>query len=122
MALTLFTNSGSVDSLKVSICHGLRPNAFQIRLTVGCDIPNEAARALVDQWVALRGLSVRVLTMTASTCSSSTVRGAPERYSSAKPFSRLATNRPRHLPTVASRMGRYSGQSVAPRAWVTCPL
>jgi hypothetical protein len=37
--------------LKVSVCHGLRPNAFQIRLTVGWDTPNERASPRVGQWV-----------------------------------------------------------------------
>ena len=32
-------NNGSVDNLKVSSTHGLSPNAFQIRDTVGWDIP-----------------------------------------------------------------------------------
>ena len=52
MSRTLSTKSGSSDSLKVSSCHGLRPNAFQIRLTVGWDIPNDLASPRVDQWVA----------------------------------------------------------------------
>ena len=47
------------------------------------------------------GFSVKVFTITASTWSSVTVRGTPERCSSARPFSRLATKRDRHLPTVA---------------------
>src|ERR1700678_604642 len=116
ISLTLSTNSGSLDSLNVSICQGLRPNAFQIRLTVGCDIPKDAARPLVDQCVALPGFSVNVLTITASTCSSRTVCGAPERYSSAKPFRRLATKRARHLPTVSAEQ-----PNSAATAWLVLP-
>ena len=101
MSLILSTNNGSPDNLNVSICHGLRPTAFQIRVTVGCDMPRAGATPSVDQCVASFGFSVRVLTITASTCSSRTVCGAPERYSSAKPFNRSAMSRDRHLPTVA---------------------
>ncbi len=52
MSRTFSTKRGSSDSLKVSSCHGLRPNAFQIRLTVGWDIPKDLASPRVDQWVA----------------------------------------------------------------------
>ena len=45
MSRTFSTKSGSSDSLKVSSCHGLRPNAFQIRLTVGWDIPKDAGQS-----------------------------------------------------------------------------
>jgi hypothetical protein len=55
----------------------------------------------VDQCVAPAGLDVNVLTTTASTWSSVTVRGTPDRCSSARPFNRFAPNRARHLPTVA---------------------
>jgi hypothetical protein len=81
---------------------GFRPNARQIRLTVECDIPAFAAIDRVDQCVASAGISSRVLTMTASTMSSVTLRGTPGRGSSTSPSRRLATNRARHLPTVAS--------------------
>jgi hypothetical protein len=101
MSRTLSMNNGSVDNLKVSSIHGLSPNAFQMRLTVGWDIPVALAIPLVDQWVASAGFSVSVLTTIASTWSSVTVRGTPERCSSARPTSRLVTNRDRHLPTVA---------------------
>jgi hypothetical protein len=74
------------------------------------------AKPRVDQCVALSGLSVKVLTITASTCSSSTVCGAPERYSSAKPFSRFSTNRDRHLPTVACET-----PTSAATAWLVLP-
>src|SRR5215218_5852708 len=101
MSRTLSMNNGSVDNLKVSSIHGLSPNAFQMRLTVGWDIPVALAIPLVDQCVASTGCSVSVFTTTASTWSSVTVRGTPERCSSARPVSRLATNRDRHFPTVA---------------------
>ena len=67
MSRTLSMNSGSVDNLKVSSIHGLRPNAFQIRLTVGWLIPVALAMPRVDQCVASAGFSVGVLTTTAST-------------------------------------------------------
>ena len=60
-------NNGSSDSLKVSSNHGFSPNAFQIRLIVGCDIPVAWARLRVDQCVALLGFSISVLTTMAST-------------------------------------------------------
>jgi hypothetical protein len=101
MSRTFSMNNGSVDNLKVSSIHGLSPNAFQIRDTVGWDIPVALAIERVDQCVASAGLDVNVLSTTASTWSSVTVRGTPERCSSARPFSRFATNRARHLPTVA---------------------
>src|SRR3954447_22828420 len=116
MSRTLSMNNGSVDSLNVSSTHGLSPNAFQIRLTVGCDIPVALAIARVDQCVAPTGFWVRVFTTTASTWSSVTVRGTPERCSSANPTSRLATNRDRHLPTVASLH-----PSSAATAWLVLP-
>ncbi len=116
MSRTLSTKSGSVESLKVSSCHGFSPKAFHIRLTVGCDIPNDFASPLVDQCVASAGFSVKVFTITASTWSSVTVRGTPERCSSARPFSRLATNRERHLPTVVPVQ-----PSSAATAWFVLP-
>lgn len=39
MSRTLSMKRGSVESLNVSSTQGFRPKAFQIRLTVGCDIP-----------------------------------------------------------------------------------
>src|SRR5262249_42220820 len=47
------------------------------------------------------GARSNVATITASICSSPIVRGAPGRSSSTNPSNRLATNRARHLPTVA---------------------
>jgi hypothetical protein len=38
--------------MKVSSTHGLSPNAFQMRLTVGCDIPVAVAIRHVDQCAA----------------------------------------------------------------------
>ncbi len=46
------------------------------------------------------GVVSRVLTMSASTCSSAIVRGPPTRGSSYKPSSRRAMKRSRHFPTV----------------------
>jgi hypothetical protein len=62
-----------------------------------------------DQCVASLGVSSRVATTTASTCSSVILRGAPGRGSSTSPSKRRATNRDRHLPTV----GRDTPNSAA---------
>ena len=93
-------NCGSVDSLKVSTRCGLSPNARQIRLMADWDMPSWRARLRVDQWVASVGVVSKVATSTCSTCSSVMVRAAPGRGSSARPSSRRATNRERHLVTV----------------------
>ena len=79
----------------VSSRHGLSPNAFQIRLTVGYRLCQGLARPRVDECVASRGFSVKVLTITTSTWSSVTVRGTPERCSSlvAQPLARTAFRR-----------------------------
>ena len=44
MSRTLSRNNGSLDNLKVSSSHGLRPNAFQMRLIVGWDITPKYGR------------------------------------------------------------------------------
>src|SRR3954449_7488855 len=116
MSRTLSMNNGSVDSLNVSSTHGLSPNAFQIRLTVGCDIPGAFAIARVDQCVAPTGFWVRVFTTTASTWSSVTVRGTAERCSSANPTSRLATNRDRHGHPPVGRTPHIGGGHIQQEA------
>jgi hypothetical protein len=104
-------NWGSPDSLNPSVRCGLSRNAFQIRPTVDFESPDRLAIDARDQWVAPSGVSSRVATTTASTCSSVIVRGAPGRGSSTSPSSRRATNRDRHLPTVGSD---------TPRSVATC--
>ena len=52
------------------------------------------------------GVSSNVATTTASTCSTVIEGGRPGRGSSTKPSSRSATNRARHLPTVAGEHRR----------------
>ena len=93
-------NCGSGDSLKLSTRCGFRPKARQILEIPDCDIPSAAAIDLVDQCVALGGCSSSVVTITASTCASVIVRGAPGRGSSCSPSSRHCAKRRRHLPTV----------------------
>ena len=115
-SLTLSVKSGSVESLKVSIRWGFSPNARQMRLIADWDIPVVVAIDRVDQWVAFVGVSWRVFTMTASTLSSVTVRGAPGRGSSTSPSRRLAMNLPRHLPTVTGFT-----PSRAATAWFVIP-
>src|SRR5918995_1448334 len=99
---TFSMNCGSPDSLKVSVRCGLSRNAFQIRPTVDLLSPDRLAINARDQWVASFGVSSRVATTTASTCSSLILLGAPGRGSSTSPSSRRVTNRDRHLPTVGS--------------------
>ena len=87
-------NSGSGDSLKVSVRWGLSPNARQIRLTADWVMPVAAAIDRVDQWVAsggrlLEGLDDHRL----DPSSSSMLRGAPGRGSSTRP-SRRSTLEP----------------------------
>ncbi len=93
-------NCGSGDSLNCSTRCGLRPQAHRILEIAVCDMPISAAIERVDQWVAWRGCCSSVLTITASTCSSLIVRGAPGRGSSLSPSSRRSAKRRRHLPAV----------------------
>ena len=90
-------NCGSRLSFHASCRWGCNPNARQIRDTADCDSPNSAASDRVDQCVASFGVVSRVRVITASTCSSETVRGRPGRGSSSSPSSRSVTNRDRHL-------------------------
>ena len=90
-------NSGSRLSFHASCRCGARPKARQIRDTADCDSPSCAARDRVDQCVASAGVLSNVRTITASTCSSGTVRGRPGRRSSSSPCSRYARNRDHHL-------------------------
>ena len=95
--LTLSTNSGSVDNFQESCLCGANPNARQIRDTADCDNPSSAANDRVDQCVASLDVVSKVRVITASTCSSQTVRGRPGRGSSTRPSRRSTTNRDRHL-------------------------
>jgi len=88
--------------MNVSIRCGCSAKARQIRLTALCESPVAAAIERVDQWVASAGCCSSVLRSTSSTCSSEMRRGAPGRGSSSSPSSPSATNRRRHLPTVAA--------------------
>jgi hypothetical protein len=108
-----------VDSFQVCTRCGLSPNARQIREIADCDIPAAFAIDRVDQCVSpLSGFSSKVLVITASTCSSVIVRGAPGRGSSVNPSSRCATNRERHLATVSRAIPNSAAISVfdPPRA------
>src|SRR5581483_7431647 len=100
---TFSTKYGSVESLNVSARCGLSPNARQIRPTADGDNPLARAIRRVLQWVALVGRVSSVRVTTRSTSASVTVRGAPGRGSSVSPSSRRATNRLRHVPTVAAQ-------------------
>jgi hypothetical protein len=86
--------------------------ARQIRDTDDCDIPSSAANDRVDQCVASRGVVSSVAVITASTCSSATVRGRPGRGSSSRPSSRWATNRVRHFRALLMWMSSLSAIAV----------
>jgi hypothetical protein len=94
----------------------LSPNARQIRLMADCDMPSWRARLRVDQWMAAAGVVSKVATSTCSTCSSVMVRAAPGRGSSARPSSRRAMSRERHLVTVGLEMPIRSAT-----AWLLWP-
>jgi hypothetical protein len=106
---TCSTNSGSLDSLKVSVRCGGSRTAFQIRPTMERLSPERLAIDARDQWVASGGVSSRVATITASTCSSLMFLGAPGRGASTSPSSRRATTRARHLPTLGQRHPQLRG-------------
>src|SRR5712692_9194510 len=107
MSRTFSINSGSRDSLKVSLRWGSRAKARQIRLMALWLIPQRRAINRVLQCVALEGVDSRVRVITRSTCASLTWRGAPARGSSRSPSSRWVTKRLRHFPTA----GRLSFSS-----------
>ena len=102
--------------MKVSARCGLSRNSFQIRPIVERDSPVSAAIDARDQCVASFGVRSSVATMTASIRSSPIVRGPPGRGSSHSPSSRWATNRRRHLPTVAGTTA-----SLAATCWLSSP-
>jgi hypothetical protein len=66
------------------------------------DSPDRSAIFARDQCVACSGVDSSVATTTSSTCSAVIEGGRPGRWSSDRPSSRNATNRARHLPTVAA--------------------
>ena len=103
--------------LKLSVRHGLSPNARQISRTVVWLIPCLSASSRVDQCVASGGALSRVSTTTASITSSPMVRAAPGRGASTRPSRRSATKRLRHLPTVTG----LQPSSAAISAWVESP-
>src|SRR5574340_742423 len=127
---TFSTNSGSADSLNVSVRCGCRPKARQMRCTVLRLTPLVCAMARVLQWVAWVGVVSRVWVTIRSTAASVTVRGAPGRGSSNSPSRRWVTKRCRHLQTVCGGVSTASrflvrssststGLSVVQFAW--CP-
>ena len=87
---------------------GLSRNSRQIRPIVERESPVSAAIEARDQCVASFGVRSSVATITASISSSAILRGAPGRGSSTKPSSRRATNRARHLLTVAATIPSFA--------------
>ena len=111
-SLTFSTNSGSVESLKLSArWAGARRRPRSARPPAG-EIPIALAIERVDQWVASGGISSRVLTITASTLSSLIVRGAPGRGSSTEPVEALGDEAAAPL---ADRRRRYRRGAAPPR-------
>ena len=102
MSRTFSTNSGSLESLKVSWRCGCSPKARQMRLTAVCDRPASRAIVRVLQCVAPAGTLSSVLAITASMRASSIVRGAPGRGASSSPSRRYSTKRARHFDTFAA--------------------
>ena len=118
MSRTFSTNSGSVDSLKVSLRCGCSPKARQMRCTVETDRPDALAIERVLQCVAARGIVSSVVVTTSAILSSPILRGAPGRGSSSSPSRRRAANRLRQVATVtrvdAEPLGdRQIGQAFA---------
>ena len=94
---TLSMNCGSLLILKVSTRCGLSPNAFQIRPTVDFDSPilwPSTLATMRRSGLALQRGHHHPLDLLVAIA-----RGARAR-SSANPFNRSATNRPRHLHTI----------------------
>ena len=83
-----------------------------MRETVDCDRPLCSAIDRVDQCVAPFGLRSRVAAINSATCSSVTVRGAPERGMSPSPAMRCSTNLERHRPTACGVEPSFSATSL----------
>jgi len=77
MSRTLSMNSGSFESLNVSVRCGWSANAFQIRATADWLSPSCFAKSRVLQCVASRGADSSVVTMARSICASVIFRGVP---------------------------------------------
>ena len=84
---TLSTKAGSVDSLNASALCGAKPNARQMRDTMVWLMPICRAMARVDQCVAPSGRVSSVRVISRSTSAPPTVRGAPGRGASPRPWS-----------------------------------
>ena len=67
MSRTLSTNSGSLESLKVSERCGCKPKAPQMRQIVVCERPLSLAIERNDQWVASAGVALSVRSTTLAT-------------------------------------------------------
>jgi hypothetical protein len=104
MSRTLSTNSGSVDSLKVSLRCGCSENAFQIRCTVDGASPDARAMPRELQCVLPTGSVSSVVVTTSATFCSVMVRGAPDRGSSRRPSKRFSAKRRRQVVTVTRVM------------------
>lgn len=79
MSRTCSMNSGSLESLNVSLRCGWSANAFHIRLTALWLIPERAAIERGLQCVASEGALSNVSVITRSTSASEIDRGAPSR-------------------------------------------
>ena len=88
MSRTLSTNSGSLESLKVSERCGCTLKAAHIRRTVVCDSPLSRAIERSDQWVASAGVVSSVRSMTRPPSRPRAFLGRPGRGSSESPSMR----------------------------------
>jgi hypothetical protein len=93
----------------------LQAKARQMRVTAVCESAISRAIVRVLQCVALAGTDSSVLAMTASTCASAIVRGAPVRGASSKPSRRSVTNRARHFDTVCCATRNCIATALFPR-------
>src|SRR5215471_10671937 len=100
MSRTLSINSGSLESLKVSLRCGAKAKACHTRCTLLRLKPQAAANERVLQCVACLGVDSKVIVKIRSTSASLSRRGVPGRGSSNKPSSPFCRNRVRHLPTI----------------------
>lgn len=101
MSRTFSTNSGSLESLNVSVRCGCSEKARQIRCTVETETPAALDIDRVLQCVEAVGIVSRVAITTSATFSKPILRGAPGRGSSTRPSRRRPANRLRHVDTVS---------------------
>jgi hypothetical protein len=116
MSCTFSTNSGSAESLKLSVRCDCRQKAFQMRWIVDGAWPTAAAIACHDQCVASGGVVSSVMRIVSAISSSPIRRGAPLRCSSRSLSTRRSAKQRRHFLTVFS-----SALTVRAITWFSMP-